>query len=95
MSARLVVICFDVCNHRRRARVARWLERHGRRVQKSVFECELTPKQLAAVLEEAARRMDRATDSVRAYRLCAACGARVTHLGCGAAPLAEEPVIQA
>ena len=38
------LICYDVVNDRRN-RVSRLLEGYGLRVQKSVFECVLTPDQ--------------------------------------------------
>ena len=39
------LVCYDIVNDRRRDRVSRLLEGYGLRVQKSVFECVLTPDQ--------------------------------------------------
>ncbi|MGG6269693.1 CRISPR-associated endonuclease Cas2 [Leptolyngbya sp. AN03gr2] len=39
------LVCYDVIHDRRRDRVSRLLEGYGLRVQKSVFECVLTPDQ--------------------------------------------------
>lgn len=39
------LVCYDVIQDRRRNRVSKLLEGHGLRVQKSVFECVLTPDQ--------------------------------------------------
>ncbi|MGF1496967.1 MAG: CRISPR-associated endonuclease Cas2 [Elainellaceae cyanobacterium] len=39
------LICYDIVNDRRRDRTARLLEGYGLRIQKSVFECNLTPDQ--------------------------------------------------
>jgi len=39
------LICYDIVNDRRRDRTARLLEGYGLRIQKSVFECTLTPDQ--------------------------------------------------
>ncbi|MDX2240084.1 MAG: CRISPR-associated endonuclease Cas2 [Leptolyngbyaceae cyanobacterium bins.302] len=41
----LYLICYDVVHDRRRDRISRLLEAYGLRVQKSVFECVLTPDQ--------------------------------------------------
>ncbi|MGB3492300.1 MAG: CRISPR-associated endonuclease Cas2 [Elainellaceae cyanobacterium] len=39
------LVCYDIVNDRRRDRTARLLEGYGLRIQKSVFECTLTPDQ--------------------------------------------------
>ena len=41
----LVLVTYDVTDDRRRRRVAKLLEGYGRRVQRSVFECNLTKAQ--------------------------------------------------
>jgi CRISPR-associated protein Cas2 len=43
------VVAYDIADDGRRNRVARFLEGWGRRVQKSVFECELSPEELGWV----------------------------------------------
>lgn len=47
---RLYLICYDIVADSRRNRVAKLLLRYGLRVQKSVFECVLTPKQQEQLL---------------------------------------------
>lgn len=42
----LFIAAYDISHDGRRRRVARALERYGRRVQRSVFEVWLTPKEL-------------------------------------------------
>ncbi|HHP7245774.1 MAG TPA: CRISPR-associated endonuclease Cas2 [Elainellaceae cyanobacterium] len=39
------LICYDIVNDRRRDRTSRLLEGYGLRIQRSVFECTLTPDQ--------------------------------------------------
>ncbi len=39
------LICYDIVHDRRRDRVSRLLEGYGLRIQRSVFECVLTPDQ--------------------------------------------------
>ena len=41
------LICYDIVDDRRRTRTAHLLEGYGLRIQKSVFECTLTPDQFA------------------------------------------------
>lgn len=78
------VIAFDVAHDHKRYRVVRALLDRSNRVQKSVFE--------AAVLEQAAYLrlrsklegiIDTSTDSLRYYRLCAACAGRIEYVGVG------------
>lgn len=67
------VIAYDIPDDRRRAGVARALEGHGERVQYSVFECLLQTKQFDALWEELSELVEEGEDSLRVYRLCAAC----------------------
>jgi CRISPR-associated protein Cas2 len=76
------VISYDISNDKRRRKVVKILEGVGFRVQYSVFECDLTHKQLAAVqkrLEPLVKA--KTTDSIRVYRLCAECRDNVTVSG--------------
>jgi CRISPR-associated protein Cas2 len=50
------IVAYDIALARRRARVARYLEARGERVQKSMFVCRLTPT--------AARRLKRALEGL-------------------------------
>lgn len=82
-----VLISYDIEDDRLRSKVATVLEGHGRRVQYSVFECNLTRSQYDALkqrllrLVEAVREAE--TYSIRFYRLCKACVERFEVLGEG------------
>lgn len=67
------VIVYDICQDKRRNKVAAVLHGYGERVQYSVFECLLDGEQFKALWEELGELVDESEDSVRAYRLCAAC----------------------
>jgi CRISPR-associated protein Cas2 len=71
----LVVFAYDIASDRRRARVVRWLMGFGDRVQRSVFECELTPARLEQAWDGARRLLGR-DDRLSVYVLCAACRPR-------------------
>ena len=83
------VITYDIRDDKRRLRVARLLARYGDRVQYSVFEAQLSPGEWRRLRQRLLRQMDEAEDSVRVYRLCERCRARVEVLGRGQPP---EPV---
>jgi len=75
------VIAYDIPSDKRRNKVARALEGHGERVQYSVFECRLTAAQFQRLWEELSTLIDDQQDSIRAYRLCAACAQWFRTLG--------------
>lgn len=80
-----VLVSYDISDDRIRRQVTKVCEAHGQRVQRSVFECELTAGQLEALRE----RLDTARkgagmkfeDSIRFYLLCEGCAAKVSVLG--------------
>jgi CRISPR-associated protein Cas2 len=80
----LYVISYDISVDKRRTRIAKLLEGYGQRVQWSVFECDLTERQYAALRKRLARilKPDEG-DSLRTYRLCAACAREVLVEGHG------------
>ncbi len=77
-----VVVCYDITDNRRRARLYEELLGFGTPVQKSVFECQVTPKQLALMQSRIAGRYARkATDTIRFYLLCGQCRQRTMEKG--------------
>jgi CRISPR-associated protein Cas2 len=83
------VICFDVSDDRKRYRLVKVLLGCAERVQKSVFEArKLNEAAFLRLRSRAERIIDPKTDSLRYYRLCAACVPRVEHHGAGPGPLA-------
>ena len=60
---------------KRRQRVAECLLGLGRRVEKSVFECELSHEELARVRGNLERLLRVPPDRCHVYRLCAECAA--------------------
>jgi CRISPR-associated protein Cas2 len=63
------LICYDVVNDRRRDRVSRLFEAYGLRIQKSVFECVLTPDQYASLQKrlQTKRYLNPEEDQIRFY----------------------------
>jgi len=77
----LTVIAYDVTDDRRRERVSTLLADHGRRVNYSVFECELEAEEFTQLQGQLARLIDQREDRVVLYRLCAGCRDRKAALG--------------
>lgn len=65
---------------------------YGERVQYSVFECNLTKKQLQTMVSELKKLINTDKDSVRIYPLRADSAAQIQVLGI-AKPPAEDPNI--
>lgn len=87
------IICFDVSDDKRRRKLVKVLKEHAVRVQKSVFEAaDLEQSAYLRMRSRAEGIVDPETDSLRYYRLCAACIGRVEHHGVGRGLIAEpEP----
>jgi len=59
----------SAAGRRRLHRVAKVCEAYGQRVQKSVFECIVTPGQLEQLRHRLRKEIDEGEDSLRIYRL--------------------------
>ncbi|MCL6431641.1 MAG: CRISPR-associated endonuclease Cas2 [Anaerolineae bacterium] len=69
-----ILVTYDVATEtaegqKRLRRVAKVCEAFGQRVQKSVFECTLSPADLEQLKRKLARVIDETEDSLRFYRL--------------------------
>ena len=76
-----VVVSYDIVDNSRRNRMANLLLDYGRRVQKSVFECDLDEKNLDRMIEEATDCIDAEEDNLRIYRLCKDCLSKIESHG--------------
>lgn len=82
----LVIVCYDVRTEsregrRRLRRVARVCEGTGQRVQKSVFECQVTLAQLEELERRLLAEIDLGEDCLRLYRLADSRGCEVREHG--------------
>lgn len=71
-----IVVCYDISDNRRRARLHELLLGYGTPVQKSVFECDLTLVQLRRLRARARRYARNVGESIRYYLLCGRCRGR-------------------
>jgi len=75
-----IVVSYDIVDDRRRARLHRVLKNFGTRVQYSVFECMLEPKDFTR-LQATVTLVVKRDDHVRYYRLCEQCERQVMVIG--------------
>lgn len=63
-----VVICYDIYDNKRRNKFAKFLQRYALRVQRSVFEGELSKKKYASLIAQIGNHIND-EDNVRVYRI--------------------------
>lgn len=81
-------VAYDIADDRRRLRIAKFLEAWGRRVQESVFECNLSADELQSVYDRLKELVNTERDRCHIYRLCGECAPKRLVLG---AELELEP----
>ena len=94
----LVIVCYDVntetrAGRRRLRRVAKVCEGQGQRVQKSVFECQLTLAEFEALERRLLDEIDLAQDCLRLYRMPDSRGAEVREHGSFRAVDFDAPLV--
>ena len=67
------IIAYDIVDDSRRQRVAKYLKDWGRRIQKSVFECELSHREINTVYYHLNELLLSSEDRCHLYRLCGEC----------------------
>lgn len=87
------VLCYDVTDDKRRARLFKKLKGFLRPVQKSVFEGLLPVPRRRELERSVLKAIDPEVDSVRLYPMCAHCAERMILLGSSApVPDPGDPV---
>jgi CRISPR-associated protein Cas2 len=87
------VVCYDIANDRRRTKVMKTLEGFGRRVQESVFECEVNESRLLRLEGLLHRLINEQEDNIRFYPLNEADLKKVQLLGNAELKRSERSVI--
>lgn len=94
----MVLVAYDVATkepagRRRLARVAKTCLDYGQRVQKSLFECSVTPDQWTMLKNELTETVDPTVDSLRFYLLGSNWKHRVEHFGANRPVDLEGPLM--
>ena len=70
----MYIVSYDIALDKRRKKIANILENYGKRIQYSIFECDLDEKRYQKLYQEILKETSDMTDgSVRFYYLCANC----------------------
>ena len=76
-----LVVSYDITLTRRRTKVMKTLEGYGTRVQYSVFECRLKPKEIDELRRKLKKLIAEKEDSIRLYFISADDVKRIERLG--------------
>lgn len=75
-----LAVCYDIADDRRRRKASKVLEAFGKRVQRSVFECEIEQRQFVTMRQKLSQIVAEG-DRVRYYRLCGSCRDNIEFYG--------------
>ncbi len=76
-----LLIIYDIRKPKRLAKVAKVMEGYGRRVQYSIFECQLDSQTLKRLQNDLLQIIDQEEDEVKYFRLCSRCWEKARALG--------------
>lgn len=76
-----IIVSYDITDDNKRKKVAEILKDYGKRVQYSVFECDLHEKHIKQMVEELAPFIEKDTDSLKIYFLCEKCKGKTFSIG--------------
>ena len=88
-----VMISYDIVEDKKRLKLMKLLKDYGTRVQKSVFECNLSQKTYDQVKTGIEEIINKRKDRVRYYRMCTGCTERVDVSGWGEITEEEEFIL--
>ncbi len=78
----MYVISYDIEINKIRNKIAKTLENYGKRVQYSVFECDLNQKRYEELYEKLSELMVGETEgNIRFYQICKNCEAKIVTMG--------------
>ncbi len=75
-----IVVVYDISDDKRRNNVMKLLEKFGKRINLSVFECMVSDSTLARLKEDIIRKIDRKNDRVAIYPICIGCYSKIDYL---------------
>jgi len=83
------LVAYDITDDRTRDRLAKILLDFGKRLQESLFLCEIDPDQKAKLLERAKKVVNPIEDKLHLIPICNQCWENVEAIGIAAKP--EDP----
>jgi len=73
--------CYDITENKRRIQISKALEKFGIRVQKSIFQCDISSTKAEEIKKALLGKIEEKEDSLLFFPLCEACGNKAILLG--------------
>lgn len=78
----MYIVSYDLSDDKLRNKVAKELKNYGRRVQYSIFECQISKKQMEQLYKKLLSVMQRENNgNIRIYYICARCMEQTQTIG--------------
>lgn len=78
----MYIVSYDITSDRLRNKVAKTIENYGKRIQYSVFECELTKSRYKKMYSELCKLMADSPDGdIRIFSICERCQEKLQIIG--------------
>ncbi len=77
----MYIICYDVCDTRTRNKVFKELKNYGCHTQYSVFECNISGKQLKVLEKQLKKLMAEDEGNIQIYTVCDRCYSQKRMIG--------------
>ncbi len=88
-----LLITYDITDDKRRKKIGNILESYGKRVNESVFECELKDgSSKREMMDRLLKELDTKEDSLRIYNVCDNCLQKSVELCDRSAPFERDSV---
>ncbi len=89
----IYLIAYDITENNIRNKVSEYLAGWGRRVQKSLFECDLKRDELDQIVFYIQEMIDPSEDRCSVYKICAECMTYKAVYGCEIEPKPGETIV--
>lgn len=77
----LRIVAYDIADAKRLRRIAKICELYGFRIEKSVFECELSKEKFEKFWQELKKIANEKEDCLAVYKVCKSCKAKIKTFG--------------
>lgn len=88
-----MIVAYDIADGRRLNRIAKVMKDFGVRVQKSIFEVEVSPAGFAEMRRRVEANLDHAEDGVKYFPLCDRCADTLVAIGVCARGVDDRPFV--
>lgn len=78
----LYFICYDIVNQKRLAKISKYLEKRGIRMQYSFFSCDIDEKDFKIIKNDLSRIIDEEKDKICFIPICESCIKKIIYIGC-------------